>query len=118
MLGNAVETIGFSDIVLIGFSPKLAKGDIASLGCIQDDQRYFQVSVPVQPGNSGGALVSAKLGNVVGIVSAKLNAKVTLDFSGALPENVNYAVKNALLMKLIQAVPDLPCKLEEEFTAG
>jgi len=35
--------------------------------------RYFQISVPVQPGNSGGALVDAR-GNVVGIVAAKLDA--------------------------------------------
>ena len=116
VLGNSVATVGFPNIALMGFSPKLAKGDIASLGGIQDDQRYFQISVPVQPGNSGGALVSATSGNVVGIVSAKLNAKAALDSSGALPENVNYAVKSALLMKLIQAVPGLPGKLEKEFT--
>ena len=116
MLGNTVATIGFPNIALMGFSPKLAKGDIASLGGIRDDNRYFQISVPVQPGNSGGALVSASLGNVVGIVSAKLNAKAALDSSGALPENVNYAVKSALLLKLIQAVPGLPGKLEKEFT--
>ena len=40
-----------------GFAPKFAKGDIVSLSGAQDDVRYFQISVPVQPGNSGGALV-------------------------------------------------------------
>ncbi|MBI2927528.1 MAG: hypothetical protein HYY24_17675 [Verrucomicrobia bacterium] len=30
-----------------------AKGEIASLSGAQDDARYFQISVPVQPGNSG-----------------------------------------------------------------
>jgi len=35
----------------------LAKGEIASLSGAGDDARYFQISVPVQPGNSGGALV-------------------------------------------------------------
>ncbi|MEO6182584.1 MAG: trypsin-like peptidase domain-containing protein [Verrucomicrobiota bacterium] len=38
-----------------------------------DDARYFQINVPVQPGNSGGALVDER-GKVVGVVSAKLNA--------------------------------------------
>jgi S1-C subfamily serine protease len=37
------------------FAPKLAKAEIASLSGAQDDARYFQISVPVQPGNSGGA---------------------------------------------------------------
>jgi S1-C subfamily serine protease len=62
---------------LQGFAPKLAKGEIASLSGIQDDPRYFQISVPVQPGNSGGALVDGN-GNVVGMVSAKLSARAAL----------------------------------------
>ena len=41
------------------------------------DARYFQISVPVQPGNSGGALVDEH-GNVVGVVSAKLDASAAL----------------------------------------
>ena len=32
------------------FRPKLAKGEIASLSGAGDDARYFQISVPVQPG--------------------------------------------------------------------
>ncbi len=59
-----------------------------------DDARYFQISVPVQPGNSGGALVDER-GNVVGVVSAKLSARAALAVSGMLPENVNYAVKSS-----------------------
>ena len=39
--------------------------------------RCFQIRVPVQPGNWGGALVDAR-GNVVGIVAAKLNARAAL----------------------------------------
>jgi len=30
--------------------PKLAKGEIASLAGAADDPRYFQISLPVQPG--------------------------------------------------------------------
>ena len=53
----------------------LAKGEIASLSGARDDPRYFQISAPVQPGNSGGVLVDEH-GNVVGVVSAKLDASV------------------------------------------
>ena len=93
LLGGTVATVGFPDIGLQGFAPKLAKGEIASLSGAGDDPRYFQISVPVQPGNSGGALVDER-GNVIGIVSAKLDAGAALAASGALPENVNYAVKS------------------------
>ena len=98
------------------FRPKLAKGEIGSLAGIQDDPRYFQISVPVQPGNSGGVLVDAR-GNVVGIVAAKLDASAALAATGSLPENVNYAVKSSLLLSFLESVPDVAAKLKEPLTA-
>ena len=81
-----------------------------------DDPRYFQISVPVQPGNSGGALVDAH-GNVVGIVAAKLNAASALATSGQLPENVNYAVKSSLLLSFLESVPEVSARLKAPITA-
>jgi S1-C subfamily serine protease len=114
-LGSTVATVGFPNIGLQGFAPKLAKGEIAALSGVQDDVRYFQISVPVQPGNSGGALVDER-GNVVGIVSAKLSAKAALDISGALPENVNYAVKSSFLLGFLESMPAVAAKLKEPNT--
>ncbi|MGA2787721.1 MAG: tetratricopeptide repeat-containing serine protease family protein [Verrucomicrobiota bacterium] len=115
-LGGTVATVGFPDIGLQGFAPKLAKGEIASLSGASDDPRYFQISVPVQPGNSGGALVDER-GNVIGIVSAKLNASAALAASGALPENVNYAVKSSFLLSFLESVPAVSAKLKAPGTA-
>jgi S1-C subfamily serine protease len=115
-LGGLVATVGFPNIGLQGFSPKLAKGEIASLSGSRDDPRYFQISVPVQPGNSGGALVDEH-GNVVGVVSAKLDASVALAASGALPENVNYAVKSSFLLSFLESVPAVSAKLKDPVTA-
>ncbi|MEK7684940.1 MAG: hypothetical protein AAB466_05925, partial [Verrucomicrobiota bacterium] len=75
----------------------------------------FQISVPVQPGNSGGALVDER-GNVVGVVSAKLSAPAALAASGALPENVNYAVKSSFLLGFLESVPEVSAKLKEPNT--
>ena len=111
-LGGTVATVGFPNIGLQGFAPKFARGEIASLSGAGDDARYFQISVPVQPGNSGGALVDER-GNVVGVVSAKLNAAAALSASGALPENVNYAVKSGYLLSFLESVPDVAAKLKE-----
>jgi len=115
-LGGTVATVGFPDIGLQGFAPKLAKGEIASLSGAGDDPRYFQISVPVQPGNSGGALVDER-GNVIGIVSAKLDASTALAMSGSLPENVNYAVKSSLLLSFLESVPSVSAKLKAPNTA-
>ncbi len=114
-MGNVVATVGFPNIGLQGFAPKLAKGDIAALTGAQDDPRYFQISVPVQPGNSGGALVDER-GNVVGVVSAKLSTRAALQTSGVLPENVNYAVKSSFLLSFLESVPEVAAKLKEPNT--
>ena len=114
-LGGTVATVGFPNPGLQGFAPKFARGEIASLSGAADDPRYFQISVPVQPGNSGGALVDEH-GNVVGVVSAKLNASVALAATGALPENVNYAVKSSFLLSFLESVPAVSAKLEEPVT--
>src|SRR5204863_9384509 len=114
-LGATVATVGFPNVGLQGFAPKLAKGEIASLSGAGDDARYFQISVPVQPGNSGGALVDER-GNVVGVVSAKLDARTAFAVSGSLPENVNYAVKSSFLLGFLESVLEVSSKLKEPST--
>ncbi|TXH56452.1 MAG: trypsin-like serine protease [Desulfurellales bacterium] len=115
-LGATVATVGFPNIGLQGFSPKLAKGEIASLAGIQDDARHFQISVPIQPGNSGGSLVDER-GNVVGVVVAKLSQNAALATSGALAENVNYAVKSSYLLSFLESLPEVASKMKEPSTA-
>ena len=116
-LGVTVATVGFPEIDSQGFAPKFAKGEIAALSGIQDDPKYFQISVPVQHGNSGGALVDEH-GNVVGVVSAKLGVAIgAARTSDELPENVNYAVKSSFLLSFLESVPNVSDKLKEPITA-
>ena len=114
-LGSTAATVGFPNVGLQGYSPKLAKGEIASLAGIQDDARHFQISVPVQPGNSGGALVDER-GNVIGVVVAKLSQKAAIASTGTLAENVSYAVKSSYLLSFLESVPDVAAKLKEPNT--
>jgi S1-C subfamily serine protease len=107
--------VGFPNIELQGFSPKLAKGEIAGLAGIQDDARHFQISAPIQPGNSGGALVDER-GNVIGVVVARLSQKAALATSGAFAENVNYAVKSGYILSFLESVPEVAAKLKQPNT--
>jgi hypothetical protein len=50
---------------------------------------------------------------VVGVVSAKLSARAALSATGALPENVNYAVKSSYLLSFLESVPEVSAKLKE-----
>jgi hypothetical protein len=45
-----------------------------------------------------------------------LSARAALDATGALPENVNYAVKSSLLLSFLESVPDVASKLKEPVT--
>lgn len=103
--GEAVFTIGFPDPVWQGWQPKLTRGEISSLSGLRDDTNGYQISVPIQPGNSGGALLDEH-GNVVGIVAAKLKVSVALAATGSLPENVNYAIKSSCAKALLDSVPE------------
>ena len=47
------------------------------------------------------------------MVSAKLGARAALTVSGALPENVNYAVRSSLLLSFLESVPEVSAKLKE-----
>ncbi len=109
--GEAVFTVGFPNPGLQGLEPKFTDGKISSLSGAGDDPRYFQISVSVQPGNSGGPLVSMA-GSVVGIVTARLDDKAGLETSGALPQNVNYALKSSYVLSLLESVPELADKLK------
>jgi serine protease Do len=98
-LGEQVYTLGFPLGSILGESPKVTEGTISALVGLQDDPRTLQISVPVQPGNSGGPLIDAR-GRVVGIVVASLSAKALFQLSGAIPQNVNFAVRSDYLLTL------------------
>lgn len=101
-LGQKVFTLGFPNVDVQGTNVKMTEGSISSMGGIQDDPRQWQISVPVQPGNSGGPLFDEN-GNVVGIVVAKLNAMKIAKYTGDIPQNINYAVKSAYILPMLES---------------
>jgi S1-C subfamily serine protease len=109
-LGDGVFTIGFPSPSIQGVEPKFTRGEINSLAGIQDDPRFFQMSVAIQPGNSGGPLVT-QAGNTVGIIAMRLNDMSVLEAVGSLPQNVNYAVKSTFILDFLRTVPAVAGKL-------
>ena len=92
--GETVVTYGFPLFGLLSKGPTLTTGDVSALSGLRDNQSNFQISAPVQPGNSGGPLLDSS-GNVVGVIVAKLNAARIAEMTdGDIPQNVNFAVKS------------------------
>jgi S1-C subfamily serine protease len=110
-LGQNVFTIGFPNPQIQGVAPKLTTGVISATTGIRDDPRLLQISIPVQPGNSGGPVIDEN-GDAVGVVSASLSALGLLRMSGSLPQNVNYAVKSSYVTALLEDV--LPAETSRE----
>jgi hypothetical protein len=102
-LGQPVMTIGFPNPEVQGLAPKFTQGTISALSGFNDSPNTLQISVPVQPGNSGGALVDMS-GRVVGVVVGRLNAVTMARETGALSENVNYAVKGTHLLAFLEGI--------------
>ena len=101
-LGEGVEAFGFPHTELLASAGNFTLGNISALSGLGDDSRYLQISAPVQAGNSGGPLLDTS-GNLVGVVSMKLNAmKVAVD-SNDLPQNVNFAIKSGTLANFLDA---------------
>ncbi|MBK1662060.1 trypsin-like peptidase domain-containing protein [Paracraurococcus ruber] len=79
----------------------LTRGDINALAGLSDNRSQFQVSAPVQPGNSGGPMLDMQ-GNVVGVVVSKLNAQRIAQATGDIPQNINFAVKGEAALSFLQ----------------
>ncbi|WP_380247613.1 S1 family peptidase [Kiloniella antarctica] len=101
--GEYVATYGFPLIGLLSDDGIYTDGRINALKGFGGDKNYLQVSLPVQSGNSGGALVN-KYGQLVGIIASKLNAIKVADMTGEIPQNVNFAVKESRLTRLLDRV--------------
>jgi S1-C subfamily serine protease len=94
--GDSVVAIGYPFHGLLTSDFTVTTGIVSSLSGILNDTRFLQISAAVQPGNSGGPLLSAS-GDVVGVVAAKLNAIKFARATGNIPENINFAIKTGAL---------------------
>ena len=101
--GEGVVVIGYPLNGLLGSSPQVTTGNVSSLIGIGDDTRGLQFTAPVQRGNSGGPLLDSD-GAVVGVVSAKLDVARIHALTGDVPQNVNFAIKSAVVRNFLEAI--------------
>ncbi len=95
-VGEFVFTLGYPLASVMGDEIKYTDGRISSKTGIQGAVNVYQISVPIQPGNSGGPLFDQQ-GRIIGITTSSLNKEL---FDA---ENVNYAVKTGYILNLIDS---------------
>jgi S1-C subfamily serine protease len=93
-VGSSIFTMGYPMVCAMGSEIKVTDGIISAKTGYEGDISSYQISAPIQPGNSGGPMFD-KDGNLVGITFAGLQ--------GA--NNVGYAIKSSYLYQLMDAAP-------------
>jgi hypothetical protein len=90
LIGEPVANVGFPLQPILAASPNLTRGNVSSRGALTGSKGQFQFSAPIQPGSSGGPVVSDG-GELLGVTVSTLSAAPLLE-QGALPQNVNFAL--------------------------
>jgi serine protease Do len=93
-MGEEVYTIGYPLSRLLGSGARMSRGLVSAANGLRDDPKQLQVSAEIHPGNSGGPLLDRE-GQAVGVISQTINPwRVVQATGGALPQNINFAIKN------------------------
>lgn len=101
-LGASVFVLGFPYGEFLSEGVTATRGVLSSRTGLFGDKDQFTLSAQIQPGNSGGPVMNQK-GEVIGVVVARLSDGVIADLTGAIPQNVNYAVGRRALQSFLSA---------------
>ena len=102
-VGTKVYAYGYPmALSLMGKEIKITDGIISSKSGFEGDITSYQITAPIQGGNSGGPLFD-DMGNLLGINSSGLTKDIA--------DNVGYTIKSSYVLNLIDVLPkniDLP----------
>ena len=93
-VGTEVFVLGYPLTQYLGDEVKVTNGIISAKTGYQGDVTRYQMSAPIQPGNSGGPVFDNE-GNLIGLSVSGIKNDVA--------QNVNYAVKLSYLQSLIES---------------
>lgn len=93
-IGSKAFTMGYPMVASLGSSVKFNDGTISSMSGFENNISRYQISTPVQPGNSGGPCFNEK-GEVIGVIVGGIDVKYA--------ENVGYAIKSSYLLNTLSS---------------
>jgi serine protease Do len=101
-LGEPVVAFGYPLAAVLASSGNFTVGHVAALSGPRDDSRLLQISAPIQAGNSGGPLLDFR-GDLVGVVTSKLDELKLMQSEGNFPQNVNFAIKASVVSAFLDS---------------
>jgi len=105
--GATVFCLGYPmEGVLESNAPVAGTGNIAALQGMKGDRSHIQITIPINPGNSGSPILDDK-GRWIALASHKLNDIYSIIESGNVPQGINFATKASVIEPLLAEVDDL-----------
>tara|TARA_R110002110_G_scaffold394957_3_gene609260 strand:+ start:77 stop:2878 length:2802 start_codon:yes stop_codon:yes gene_type:complete len=101
-LADSVMVAGFPLTGIVSPDLNVTTGNVSALSGPDGDRGLFQITAPVQSGNSGGPVLD-QAGNLVGVVVSKLDAVLVANITGDLPQNVNFGISLGTLKSFLDA---------------
>lgn len=93
--GHAQDTSLAASYGSLSLQGNLTNGIVSALSGFGDDLSQFQITAPIQPGNSGGPVMN-RAGHIVGVVVASANDEFFREQRGTAVQNLNFAIQDAL----------------------
>jgi len=99
------------DVIVFGYNPlnsmflsdgNFTPGTLSGLTGLGNNTNQIQITAPI-PLGSDGSLVLDKKGNVIGMISMKLDDRLAVEASGQIPQNVNFAVNGQSIKVFLDA---------------
>lgn len=107
-----VFVLGYPLSDVLGNEIRITNGIVNSLSGLDGDSNTLQISAPIQPGNSGGPVVTDDFG-VIGVASSKLSDAYVIAAKNTIAQNVNFAIKSDLVSFLAsEYIPDATDEVE------
>lgn len=107
---------GFPLNSVLSSGGNLTPGVVSAITGLGNNSNQIQITAPIQPGSSGSPVMNRK-GQVVGMVSMKLSDTAMAKFTGALPQNVSFAISGQTLKAFLDA-HKVPYKTGSSFFAS
>jgi S1-C subfamily serine protease len=100
-LGDDLVVLGYPLQGVLAESINMTKGNVSSLAGINGATNLFQMTAPIQPGNSGGPVINDS-GKVAGIATSTLNHAFAMERLNTLPQSVNFAIRHTVVRNFLQ----------------
>jgi uncharacterized protein len=101
-LAETVLAFGYPLTDILASTLNVTIGNISAMAGLGNDSSKYQITAPIQPGNSGGPVFD-QMGNVVAVVVATLDALYVVKEQGAIPQNINFAIKSPVVQTFLDA---------------